>query len=155
MIEEVNVFAFDQFPHGKLSFRMTRRQFWSTVVTGLWALSEKSDGVEPYSLANLGIWSNEQLAEVIPVIIPGCQISVDEGCIWGHSPSQSAPSRLFPEESPALTAFNQFNGFTSLEEVSAVLRETTGWDQTHSFAYVRGLFLTLVLEGLCYPQNEV
>lgn len=154
-MEETKQFAFDQFPRGKLSFRMTRREFWSTMVTGLKAISDKSDGVEPYSLANLGIWSNEQLAAVIPVMLPGCQISVDEGCIWGRSPSQTAPVCLFPEESPALTAFNQFNGFTSLKQASAVLQETTGWDQQRSFAYVRGLFLTLVLEGLCYPQNEV
>ncbi len=154
-MQETKLFAFDQFPHAKLPFRMTRRQFWSTLVTGLWALSEKSDGVEPYSLANLGIWSNEQLAEVIPLVVPGCKITVADGYIWGCPPSQNAPVCLFPEDSPALTAFNQLNGFTSLDEVSAVLQQASGWDQPRSFAYVRGLFLTLVLEGICYPQNEV
>jgi hypothetical protein len=58
---------------------------------------------------------------------------------------------LFLLDSPALLAFNLLNGQNSLAEVSRQVTDKQAWTKQRGFAYVRGLFLTLVQYGLCMP----
>jgi len=149
-------YAFDRFPQGNLSFRFNRRQLWTELKTGYDVIRAKHEqGVNTYTLSNLGNWPDEQLAEVTPMIVPDCKITAKEGYVWGQPPSSDSATRLFPLDSRATTAFNLFNGLNTLYEVNEYFAPVTGWDSSRSFAYARGLFLSLVLAGVCLPKYEV
>ena len=146
-------FAFDQFPRGLLAFSVSRRQFLPTLVNDFLVTCEETDGRPAYKLADLGTWPEEKLVTVIPRVIKGCRISVEAGFVWGQPPGISKPVKLFPLDSPATLAFNHINGLTSIQEINEAVRLAAGWDLEHSFAYVRGLFLWLVLTRVCEPVN--
>jgi hypothetical protein len=146
-------FAFDEFPRKKLSFGFTRRQLWSVLTMNLQVYSGQGEGGSAFKLADLGGLPDHQLAGFTPRVISGCKITVGDGFVWGQPPDADQPVQLFPSDSPALKAFNLFNGQTSLAEVSRCLGQEMGWDEDRSFAYVRGLFLTLVLAHICQPEG--
>jgi hypothetical protein len=144
-------YAFEKFPRGELTFRITRRQFWSALVHNFLVFRDKGRGIPACTLDNLGSWPDERLAGLCPAVVPGGEITVQAGLVWGRPPTAHRAIELFPQDSPALIAFNLFNGLTPLCEVSRRLAQATGWQAAHSFAYARGLFLTLVMAGLCQP----
>jgi len=146
-------FDFEKVPYQKLDFCLTRRQLWSSLSTNLQVYSGKGEGGSAYKLADLGDLPPEKLGAVIPEIVPGCEITVSEGFVWGKPPAKEQAFKLFPLASPALTAFNLFNGENALLEISRRLSECSEWDMVHSFAYVRGLFLCLVLIGVSLPRH--
>jgi len=148
-----NDFAFDQFPRAKLAFPVSRRQFLSALNTDYLAWSKKANGGAVFTLADLGILPDEDLARIIPEVSPGCQISIQEGTIYAKPAAQPKPRQLFPLDCPALTVFNLFNGQTSLAEASRHLAEHTGWEEGKCFAYTRGVFLSLVQAGVCLPKG--
>ncbi len=145
-------FAFEEFPRDDITFQFSRREFWSVIVGNVAALHKKGQGTPAYSLANLGSWPDERLVPLMPFVVPGCCIAMHDGFIWGQPSATRPPVKLFPDDSPALSAFNLFNGTVTLGGVSYHLKEITGWDEQRSFAYVRGLFLSLVLAGICQPR---
>ena len=146
-------YAFERFPRCKLNLGVSRRQLWSALRTEFVVFGGKAEGGIAYKLADLGDLPDEQLAEVIPQIVSGCEILVRDGFVWGRSPSAHRPIQLFPLGSPVVTAFNQFNGRTPLGEASVRLAQMLGWDAARSFAYARGLFLCLVMVGICRPAG--
>jgi hypothetical protein len=123
------------------------------MLTEYLAWSEQVGGAKVYKLADLGTFTDEQLSGVIPVITAGSQITVKEGLVWGQPPQSAQPRRMFPVDSPAVTAFNHFNGLTYLEQAAHALAQATGWAAERSFAYTRGLFLCLVIVGLSHPRD--
>jgi hypothetical protein len=151
MLDRTERYAFEKFPRGELTFKITRRQFWSAIVHNFLVFKDKGRGIPAYTLDNLGSWPDEQLARLLPAVVSGCEISVQDGLVWGKPRAARCAIELFPQDSPALIAFNLFNGLTPLREVSRRLVQTTGWGSAHSFAYTRGLFLTLVMAGICQP----
>ncbi|MBZ0276769.1 MAG: hypothetical protein K8I60_11520 [Anaerolineae bacterium] len=147
-------FAFDQFPRGSLKWRYTRRELWATIKANAEVKYEESLGGTALTLAELGDWPDEHLAELVPMVTPHCQIEVRDGLVYGQPPNGNRVC-MFPVDSPALEAFNGFNGLNLLIEVSHDLADVTGWDMAHSFAYTRGVFLTLVKAGICQPKYEM
>ncbi len=148
-----DAYAFDQFPRGQLQFKFSRRGFLTALFTGAEVMWGKTDGRKALTLEQLGSYPDDALAEVMPVVTPRCVIFEQDGFVWGQPWGAVGPLRLFPLDSPALSAFNGFNGRNPLGEISADLAATTGWETQHSFDYVRGLFLTLVQIGVCQPQG--
>jgi hypothetical protein len=146
-------YAFDKVPRGPLRMTVTRRQFLPAMVTEFLAWSEKDSGKNAFKLADLGTFSDGQLAAVVPVITAGSRISVKDNFVWGQPPKAQRTRRLFPVRSPAAAAFNQFNGERRLDACARNLAQATGWNSERSFAYVRGLFLCLVLVGLSHPRD--
>ena len=146
-------YDFENFPYQRLNFGLTRRQLWASLATNVQVYSGKAEGGTAYKLADLGCLPEEILAAVLPQVVPGCAITVEDGFVWGQPPGKPQAARLFPLDSPALTAFNLFNGQTALLEVSRQLSEAYAWDMAHSFAYARGLFLVLILTGVCLPAG--
>ena len=151
MPEVAEKYAFEKFPRRPLVSGVTRRRLWSALTTEFLVYSGQGRGGTAYKLADLGELPDEQLAEVVPEVVPGCEIAVRGGFAWGRPPSARRPIELFPLDSPALTAFNSFNGLTPLGEASVRLAQASGWDEARSLAYVRGLFLCLVMAGICRP----
>ena len=146
-------YAFEKFPRGSLALHSSRRRFWSDLITAMQIAVGESQGGRAYSLADLGKWSDSQLASIVPVILPGTQILVQNSFVWGRSPKGSQPLQLFPLESPALAVYNRFNGQTRLSDNARCLELETGWEAQRCFAYVRGLFLWLVLARVCAPKG--
>lgn len=147
-------FAFDQVPHGRLALRVSRRGFWSALTAEVLVSGDRRRGSPSFRLADLGEWPDEQLAGLVPMIVPGCEITARDGWVWGRPPRTERSVQLFPLDSPALTAFNLFNGSTPLGGVGQRLAESQGWDPGRGLAYARGLFLCLGLAGICQPTGE-
>jgi hypothetical protein len=145
-------FAFDKFPRADLRFSISRRQFWKSIFANWEVFRGKGRGGHAFTLANLGSLPDEALGPFKPAMVPGCRLSMRDNFVWGQPPTVQRLLKLFPSDSPALTAFNLFNGQLTLDEVSGRMAEQMGWAAAYSFAYTRGVFLTLVLAGLCQPQ---
>ncbi|MBN2304532.1 MAG: hypothetical protein JXQ72_08655, partial [Anaerolineae bacterium] len=146
-------FAFEEFPREPLKFPVTRRQLFSSMRTNLEVASGKAEGGTALQLADLGSAPDSALAGLMPQVLPGCTITVEQNMVFGQAPDGPRPLPLFPLDSPALQVFNLFNGQTPLAEVSRQLADMHVWPRQRSFAYVRGVFLTLVLCGLCLPTG--
>jgi hypothetical protein len=153
MPENLEPYDFTKFPRGRLAMQIPRRRLWSALVTEMQVSVGKSEGGRAWKLEALGDWTDTQLAGVVPVMINGCQITIKEGFVWGQPPEASDPAQLFPLKTPAMAAFNRMNGEITLGENARSLGRETGWDDQRSFAYVRGLFLWLVLARVCFPKE--
>jgi hypothetical protein len=149
--------AFENFPHGQLAFRFTRRQLWSALTNEFVVSGHRQHGQAALSLADLGEFTDEDLMPIVPVVTPGCKISVEEGFVCGKPSTATETVQLFTVSSPALRVFNLFNGQTSLGEAADQFKPppTEDWDAARRFAFVRGLFLCLVLAGLCAPKDSL
>jgi hypothetical protein len=147
-----NAFVFDKFPRADLRFPISRRQFWKSIFANWEVFRGKGRGGQAFTLASLGSLPDEQLGTFRPVMVPGCRLSMHDDFVWGQPPTAQRPHKLFPPDSPALTAFNLFNGRLTLGEVSRRMAEQMHWEPAYSFAYTRGVFLTLVQAGICQPQ---
>jgi hypothetical protein len=152
MSKHIEQYAFEQVPHAPLPFNVNRRLLYKALFTELNVHSGKNAGGTAYKLSDLGLWSDEQIYMLTPEVTAGCQISLAEGMITGQPSGTPKPISLFPLASPALSAFNQFNGQTLLGEVARQLAKEKAWEYAHAFAFVRGLFLWLVLSGVCQPK---
>lgn len=144
-------YAFDQIPRGRLALRVSRRGLLQALAHEVVVLGDQRRGAPTARIADLGEWPDEQIAELVAEVVPGCVISVRDGFVWGRPPRAERPRRLFPLDSPAVAAFNLFNGSNTLGAVGRRLAESLGWEPARGLAYVRGLFLCLGLAGVCQP----
>jgi hypothetical protein len=70
-------------------------------------------------------------------------------------PGARQPLKLFPLDTPALAVYNRMNGQISLEANARCLVHETGWSAQRCLAYVRGLFLWLILARVCVPKDRL
>lgn len=145
---------FEDFPRENLIFEKSRREFFRSLIREAEVGTGRLSGGKGYNLASLGALSDELLGQARPVIIPGCQIDVRDGTVWGQPPEEPVRALFSLAETAACSAFNQFNGQATLHQIAARLSEEMGWTQARSFALVRGLFLTLVMYRLAVPSAE-
>jgi hypothetical protein len=145
---------FESFPRGDLPVLITRREFFRSLLTEFQVGIRKAGGAEVYRIAGLGSLPDEELALLAPVILPDSHVSIREGSVWTCPPGGEA-LRLFELDSPALFVFNHFNGQDTLGETAARLTEREGWPPERAFAYTRGVFLTLVQQGVSLPREAL
>jgi len=143
---------FLNFPHMRLQIPISRRVLLSAIIETSSAISRKNDGERVANLADLGTCPDEELANIIPMIMVDAEISIKEGVLCGKSSQTGESHQLFSVDSPAMNVFNQINGENSLTEISQNQAEIHDWNELYSFAYVRGVFLALVVAGLCTPR---
>ena len=151
-METVLTYAFDQFPRCDLSLKLDRRQVLFGVATQFRVRQERSRGKATYRLSELGSLTDEQVAPIAPMMVPGLALLEHQRFLWADHPSPKRRVRLFPLESPARLAFDRFDGQTLIDTIAGDLAVATGGDKPHAFAYVRGLFLHLVTLGICVPR---
>lgn len=149
--QDATCYAFEQVPHGKLAFKVSRRKFLPSLLVEIEAYNKKVDGGAVLKLADLGTCSDQELAGIIPVIVAGCEISLVDNFVYAKPPDAIEAFELFPLDTPALRVFNLFNGLNTLDEISYQLLLENNWEIPRTFAYVRGFFLWLVLAGVCLP----
>jgi len=146
-------YEFESFPRGKLPAQLTRRQFFSGLINEIRAFAHEENH-PVYRLSDLGDMPNQDLVWVVPVLLPGGEISSKEGYVWGKAPAARNPVRLFPADSPAAFVLEQFNGERTIVDASRSLAVSAVWDKQRAFAYVRGVFLWLVLAKLYVPKGK-
>jgi hypothetical protein len=144
--------SFEQFPRQDLPFRFSRRELFGLLPAELRVSKEESQGIPGFSLSSLGSAPDDYLAQIIPVMVPDCRISVADGWVWGQLPNAPQPEKLFQAETAVIHAFNQFNGRNDLGAASYRLAHEMDWDEKRAFALVRGLFLYLVQRRVCQPK---
>ena len=143
---------FINFPRMKLTIPIARRAFFSALIETSVAISRKNEGECVTNLAGLGISPDDELENIIPTIMTDAEISTKNEILVGKSAQTGKSYQLFSVNSPAMDIFNQFNGENTLLEISKNQAKRCSWDKSKCFAYVRGVFLTLVVAGLCTPK---
>jgi len=144
-----DIYPFEKFPRRELPFWVSRRQFFSALLEELRAYGE----APAFKMSELGTWSDEQLADVVPKRVNGTKIFLQDGMIYSQSSPANKPVKLFSIESPALLAFNQMDGRNTLLQIASYLAKKTHQSDEWAFAYVRGLFLYLVVGRVCFPMH--
>lgn len=77
-------------------------------------------------------------------------LSISEGMVWGQPPGDQAPRRLCAAEPANLLILRAIDGRTALGAVAEQVQHETQLSE-RSFAYVRALFLRLVLAHVATP----
>ena len=139
---------FVEFPRGRLPFNITRRQFFKSMLTEVEVRAGTRGGGDGWKLAEVGEWTDAQLSTVVPVVIPGIKIMIENDYVFGRQPSGKS-KKLFKISSTACRIFNEFDGMANIDEIADTFARSEDWDPHYSFAFVRGVFLTLVLKGIC------
>ena len=152
-IKSVEDYPFEQFPRGEIRLSTPRRRFLADLMAEIHVHNKKSEGHVGRKLSDLGSWSDEDLLSVTPMIIPGCKIEMDGDYLSGTSVG-GRPVLLFSKGSPAFLVYGLFDGVNSLDEIADTLARQTGWEAEKAFAYTRGVFLSMVVLGLCQPRFE-
>lgn len=116
--------------------------------------ARRSQGSNAVKIPSLGSMPDSDLYELIPSIIPGCEIDLKGGEIWGKIPSKEKLVRLLACEKLSLYGFNLINGQNSLKKMADEFSSFSGLSFERAFAFTRGLFLTLVKAGVCLPTNN-
>ena len=151
MVEQA--YEFEKFPRGKLPAQLTRRQFFSGLMNEVRAFARLEEH-PVFRLCDLGDTPNQELAWIVPIQVPGGEIHTEQEFVWGKAPETPNAVRLFPANSPAYFVLEQFNGERTIVDTSRNLAEHTAWDKQRAFAYVRGVFLWLVLAKLFTPRGK-
>lgn len=144
---------FEHFPRKVLPIPIARSKLFSALADELKAGSEKLDGKRVLSLSELGNCSDDELKVIVPIILPNTNISTKNGYVVGKSSMTGKSYRMFSTSSPAHFVLNLFNGNNTLASISLELANETNRSLEHSFAYTRGVFLSLVIAGLCVPRE--
>jgi hypothetical protein len=151
--DQISSFDFEQYqPREAEPISTSRRGLLRALMSEVHAYSGKVDGKPILKLADLAALTDEELAIIRPVRVNECKINLREKMVWAFPPDRIEPLLLFPIDSPALRAFNLFDGFHTLEEISQALVEETAWAREKAWAYTRGLFLYLVNAHVCVPK---
>jgi len=153
MTEQEDEFPFEQFGRGDLPINLPRRSFFSALLDAISVHNGEMAGGVGFKLTELGSQPDELLYGIIPRILPGSQVHIEHPFVVGKSPDGTRAYRLFSIHSPALVVYNLMNGENALAEIAGELRQHTGWDERRSFAYVRGVFLSLITIGMARPTN--
>jgi hypothetical protein len=151
--DQPSPFDFEKYqPRESTPIPTSRRGLLRAVISEIHAYSGKVDGKLTLKLADLALLPNEELESIRPVRMDGCRINLRENMVWAQAVGQIEPAALFPVDSPALKAFNLFDGRHSLADIGLALAGETGWPDEKARAYTRGLFLKLVSLHVCVPK---
>jgi len=142
------------FPRGDLYEGITRRQFFSALRTELHLYANRANGAAAIRIPTLGSMPDEQLADLIPAILPECKAHLHNGEVWATIKGKTDPVFLFPVDSLTLFTFNLMNGKQSIRQIADRLAFEKEIPGSRAFAFVRGLFLSLVKAGACLPNNN-
>ena len=144
-------YEFDKFPRGKLPARLPRRQFFTGLINEVRAVSHEKEH-PAFRLDDLGDMGDRDLGQVIPMLLPGSQIFDEDDYVWGKTPESRKGVRLFPISSEAKFVLELMDGNRRIVDLAYSMSQHTGWEKGKAFAYVRGVFLWLVLAKLYVPK---
>jgi hypothetical protein len=143
-----------RFPRGKLLANINRRLFFSSLVNEIRAIRPNPAAHPVHKLSDLGEASDYELAHIIPELISSCQFVTRDSMLWGQPTATQKENRLFSVDSPAFQVYHLFNGQNTILDISRIIGPKYHWDSQHAFAYVRGVFLSLVVKKLAAPKER-
>jgi hypothetical protein len=126
---------FAAFPRTRLILKWHRRQLISSLSTELRVRSAERGGTASVKIPDLGLLPDEMLEIMTPVRV-----------------GRRSPDGLFPGGSPAARFVELCDGSRMLGQIARALMAEQHWNWPHSLHYARGVFLYLVIEGLCLPK---
>jgi hypothetical protein len=138
-----------------LDFALSRRAFFPALLREAWVLSGVFEGKPAFALSELGNLSDDQLAGLIPMIVPAFAVYVEGEWVVGRHKKTGTKMQLFPAEKESVLALNLFNGKVTLAAAGSRLAQQLGWDEAQGFACVKDLFLSLVSHLVCAPRNPL
>jgi len=138
-----------------LDFSLSRRAFFPALLREAWVLSGTLKGKPAFTFSELGDLPDNQLAGLIPMILPTVAVYIDGERVVGRYKRTGTEIELFPAEKENVLALNQFNGKATLATAGSRLAQQMGWDEAQGFAYVKDLFLSLVGHLVCVPRNPL
>jgi hypothetical protein len=144
---------FERTGYEPLTFPRSRRELLPAALEWWRARSEASGTRPAFRLSELGTMADDEISELTPAIVPGCEISVRDGVVWGRPRGSGAPTALLETTTAGLCAFNAMDGRTPLAEIVLAVAAETGWAPGRAFAFTRGLFLHLVRLRVCVPAE--
>lgn len=136
----------------EIVFEFSRRDLLRLIQAEMQVYEDETKGIPGYRLADLGQAPDAYLAQIIPVILPDCRISVDQDLVCGQLPEWAKPMPLFSLDTAVTQAFNLFNGRNDLGTIGLQLAQDLDWPEAQSFALARVLFLHLVQRRVCLPK---
>ena len=105
-------------------------------------------------ISSLGVRRDEDLYELVPKIVPDCQITLKDQQVWGQPSGATRRTVLFDCDDLSSFTFNQINGKNNLQWIAQAVADYASFPFARAFAYTRGLFLTLVQNRVCLPINN-
>jgi hypothetical protein len=144
-------------PREDLSFTCNRRTAFRAILQEAAVIGRALKGTPTCRIAELGSLPDEKLAQVKPMVNPGFEINLEQGCVWAtYKPKEKPAQKLFAmAEKDHLLAFNMFTGTHTLGEIGRHLAREMAWEETQAFARLRDFFLSLVKLGVCLPKDPV
>lgn len=139
-------------PRQPLQFDYSRRQLFQLAGPEARGSTASQPAKPTFKLSMLGTLTNAQLSCVAPVLMPGCELSIRDGMVWGTPATAGVPARsLFPADPANLIALNLFNGSYDLATIADIIGHELDESLDLAFAMARSVFLTLVLARLAVP----
>lgn len=154
MDEDIPQHPFETFPREELYQGLTRRQFFKTMAVEFELFARRSEGASAVKIPSLGGMPDSDLYEIIPRILPGCEVDLNQEKVWIKPPGKQQSIAMFPSDRLSLYGFNLINGKNTLQQIATDLSSFSGLPFERAFAFTRGLFLTLVKYGVCLPINN-
>lgn len=154
MDKEFPIHPLETFPRRELFAGMSRRSFFTTIAAELKLRAGRAEGANAVKIPTLGIMEDNRLMDFIPRLLPGCEIEIRGGEVWGRLEHWSSANFLFRMDRLTTFCFNQVNGQNNLKEIAQAVAAEMGLPFERAFALTRGMFLTLVRAGVCLPANN-
>jgi hypothetical protein len=137
-----------------LGFSLSRRAFFPALLREARVLSGTLKGGRSYALSELAGLPDDQLARLVPLILPVYAIYVDGERLVGRHAETSAFVELAPSVRENVLALNLFDGQITLGTAGRRLAQQMDWDEARGLAHVKDLFLSLVGRLVCVPRNS-
>lgn len=135
-------------------FGLSRRAFFPALFREVQVLSGSLKGGRSYALSELRDLPDDQLARLVPLILPVFAIYVDGERLVGRHAETGVVVELAPSVRENVLALNLFDGQITLGTAGRRLAQQMDWDEARGFAHVRDLFLSWVGRLVCVPRNS-
>lgn len=154
MDDALPVHPLETFPRRELSMGISRRKFFATLATEFSLKAGQAEGVNAVRIPVLGSMPDDQLMDFVPAVLPGCDIEIRDGMVYGRLENWSKANFLFTLDRLSSFCFNQINGRNDLRMIAQMIEAEFKLPFARAFALTRGMFLTLVRAGVCLPLNN-
>lgn len=146
---------FENFPRRELPFAVSRRELFSALMREAQILTQATQGIQPFRLAELGTLTDQQLAGVMPTLNPDFEIYQEEGFVCAREIKTGRVYQEFIFQKENTFTFSLFTGEMRLDEIGKRVAKEMGWEEAKGFAHARGLFLSLVSHLVCLPNHPL
>ena len=140
-------------PVTQMKISVSRRGLLAAAADAAEERHRSRNGLPSYRIEDLSTYSDEELADLFPIVNNKAKISLEKGTVYAETFAAVDPIALFDVNSPALFIFNQFNGLQPLSKICEKVAAHTGWEPEKARRIVRMVFLKLCEVRVCEPGN--